>query len=346
MGGTFTMFNLKNTLLSLMVSVSWTGLQADQFNPWLFNVYSLGNINYSGSDFQGIAGSGGNATFSGFSLNENNVGPGTSYSLYSGGNVTFGSGSVFNGGIEAGGSVSLNSTTVNGPIHSGGNLSGNSGMINGNVNLGGTNQAGQGLVINGTVQQNQSFTPSTSLQQYSNFFQSTNSSLGSQSATAGVNSVYGQLVVDPLHSGLNIISLTLAQINASYGIALTGPADATTVINVTGANTQNSQFMNSLTLSLNGGISASDILFNIVGVSNLLLNGGQYINILAPDSNVNFTSGLVTGNLIAGNLTGSGQVNQGSFVGVAAPEPGTYLILGSLVGAALVLGRRRQQKKA
>jgi len=66
---------------------------------------------------------------------------------------------------------------------------------------------------------------------------------------------------------------------------------------------------------------------------------------LAPFTDINFINGLVTGNLIAGNLTGTGQVKLGYFGHggtTPVPEPATLLMLG--IGGA-VLGVLRYRKK-
>ncbi len=57
---------------------------------------------------------------------------------------------------------------------------------------------------------------------------------------------------------------------------------------------------------------------------------------------MNFASGVVTGNLIAGDLQGGGQVNLGHFdnaIIVPIPEPATLSLIA--VGAMLIARRKR-----
>lgn len=346
---------------------------------------------YSGSDFQGVTGSQGSDYFSGFSINLNNTSPISGPSLYAGGTVNFSNGTISNGGIESTGAVNVTNTTVNGGINAGGTVTqtngqqngnvntagafvGNSPTVNGNVSTGG-NFTGSGggqvsgnvsaggtisgnTTIQGTALSHQTpatFTPTLNLATVSSFFQNANTFWGNLTANLSVsNNQYGVITVsNALNSGRNILDLTLAQINAitnstqNYEINFTGnvPTNAFVVINVLGSGTA----MNSLQLS---GISASDVLFNIVGnaITNLTLNGGNYVSLLAPNTNINFTSGLLTGNLIADNLTGQGQVDNATFAGFPAdannitpvPEPATYAIMGSMLGIVAFVAHRKK----
>ena len=143
---------------------------------------------------------------------------------------------------------------------------GNSGTINGNVNLAGTNKAGQGLTINGTVKQNATFAPTVNLSQVSTFFQNANQNWGGLSQTAKTSTSFGQLTVTGLQAGQNIVNLSLASESALNGITLTGPQNAFVIFNITGTGGSSSQALKALTLSLSGGLSSNDILFNILDV--------------------------------------------------------------------------------
>lgn len=318
--------------------------------PYNFNVYASGNIgsqssNY-GSDFEGTTGVGGNAYFSGFSGNA--VGPLYLYSVYTGGSFNMGSGSI-RGGVESAGNVNINATSINGNVHGGANLQGGTGSINGNVSITGTNTSN--VSINGGVSTNQPFTPSLNLPSITQYFQNASAYWAGLAPTATYTNVYGQLQVSNLVSGTNIVNLTLADLNAAntYGIKLTGPADANVVFNI--KDMISNVVLKDVTFSLEGGMTKSNVLYNITNATSLNMQGGQYLNILAINSGVNFSSGLVTGNLIVRDLMGSGQVNLGQFNGfqadqnkfnIAVPEPSTYLLFGSFLGIAALVSRRKR----
>src|SRR5690242_3262768 len=106
--------------------------------PGSFNVYSINDIGqntnspYGNSSFQGTVGAGGNVYMQNLSVNSNGAVTGNP-SLYAGQNVILNAGQVFNGGIEAGGNITTNNSTISGNINGGNQLRGTNGSINGNV---------------------------------------------------------------------------------------------------------------------------------------------------------------------------------------------------------------------
>ena len=94
----------------------------DPFGYWdMFNVYSLGNIgvssSYYTSDFQGVAGAGGDVFFENFELNL--LDQGGAYSLYTQGNASIRHG-TYHGGVRTGGNASLDYFTIFGDVVSDG----------------------------------------------------------------------------------------------------------------------------------------------------------------------------------------------------------------------------------
>lgn len=346
---------MKIFTLSLL-SIVWASTVMADINsdPWQLNVYTIQNIGKSntgyGSDFQGTAGAGGDANFSGFSLNLLNSPANGPFSLYTGGAVNFINGTVSNGGIEAGSNIYLNGAAVFGNISGGGNLNGGSGTVHGNVKINGVKNAGPNLTITGSVQQGQPYTPTVNQSQVGQYFKNASQFWGGLAPTTTTTDQFGQIQVNGLTSGRNVVDLSLAMINNSWGIALNGPSDAFVVFNISDTTTPASDFMKALTFQLTGGIAFDDILFNVMNAGTLSLNGGTYASLLAPNSDVTFGSGLLTGNLVAQNLYGSGQVNIGSFTGfsqdqhhfVNTPEPATVLTLCSLCLVGMIITRKRQ----
>lgn len=303
-----------------------------------FNVYTSQNIGNSnsgyGSSISGIVGSGGNAYFNGFSGHSG--GQPSLYSVYANNNFSITSGSINNGGVEAGGNIHISGASVYGNLHGGGNLTG-SGGVYGNVSIKGANNSS--LTVSGPVSTGQSYNPSVNYSATTSYFQNASNYWANLSPTASYNNYYGQLQVTGLQSGRNIVNLSYSALQNAWGISLNGPANAFVIFNITGIPTTGSQALKSVSFSYGGGLNGSNVLYNIVDGVNLQLNGG-YLSILGINSDITFGSGNLAGNLIAQNLYGAGGVQQGSFVGfaldqhnfnVAAPEPTTYVLLGSIL---------------
>lgn len=341
--------NCRSSIIAVVVAMlSFAGVRsasADAINPWAFNVYSLGDIGTTGSgygsDFQGAAGAAGNAYFTGFSLNDLNYDVIDGYSLHTGGEVRI-SGSINNGGIDAGGNVAVNNASVFGNVTAGGNLTGAGGTIHGNATLGGQKLVGPVVTVTGATSQFQPYTPLVDHGAISSTFATFSTTVGAMSATTAASNVFGQLQINAV-SGVNVVSLTSAQLDAAWGVQINGPSDAMVYLNVTDAAVS----FDSLVWSYAGGATAANALLNLAFADTLALSGGDHIiNLLAPFADVTFSSGLLTGNLIAGNLFGGGQVNHGSFNGphIVIPEPATGALV--LLGAAAAMLRRRKSRAA
>ncbi len=311
------------------------------FNPFDFNVFSLGDIGTSSdaysSDFQGIAGLGGTAYFSGFSLHDvATAGPGTPYSLYAGGDV-YVTGAINNGGVEAGGSVFVNGASVDGDIVIGGNLAGSGGSVSGSATLAGSDLTGTTVTVAQGVSQGVPFVSTVDLDAMGAFFLATSDRAGLMGATTSVADAWGELQVN-LTPGVNVVEIAAADLDAAWGITISGPADATLLINVP----DESVTLDSLVWSYESEASAANILLNLPNATTFNLSGGNHnVNILAPQAETHFPHGLVTGNLIAGSLTGGGQVNDGGFESTV-PEPATVLLF--VAGCIFLLHRTYRRR--
>ena len=328
--------------LGLSMGLASNNLQAAAINPFDFNVYSLGDIGLIssgyGSDFQGTAAAAGNAYFSGFSLNDLNATPVVpGFSLHTGGDVVI-QGSINNGGVDAGGSVYVNYADINGNIVAGGNLNGLGGTVYGNTTLGGTDNTTLSVTVTGSITQNTSYVGSLDFTGINQYLTDYSTNIGSQTDTTSYTNNYGELLIN-VASGDNYVTINASELNSSWGVTITGDADAVLYINVDETDVD----LDSTNWVYNGGITADDVLLNFANATDIDLTGGNTINILAPLADVNFANGLVTGNLITGNLTGGGQVNLGGFSHSAVPEPSSALALiaGSM---AMLIGRRKRNR--
>lgn len=333
-----------NSILSRIGATAAVALAASAHaavNYWDFNVFSRSTIGTAnqpyGSDYQGASGAVGNAFFNGFTVRGvSGTSPSLTEGFYGGANFSLG-GSVNNGGIETAGTVTLTSASVAGNIFAGGNLAGTRGTVMGNVRLGGIKTASNQLTINGTLTQNSTFTPTVNLNDVSSYFAGVGSYAAGLSPTTSYTNNFGELIVNA--SGpLTVVNFNTSDFINAYGIRIVGSGSV--ICNVPGS----SLTFASKTWTYTNGASNANTLLNLNQAQTLNLSGGNTVNILAANAATNFSSGLVTGNLIVGSLTGSGQVNWsqlGGFGGGSVvPAPGVLALTGA--GAIAVIRRRRQ----
>lgn len=330
--------------IGLCLSASRTAQAIPLDDPFAyFNVYSLGNINYSHSDFEGKAGAAGNVSFDHFDLAKKDNG---GYSLLAGGNVTFTNG-TFHGGVDAGKNISVGGILIDGDVHSGGSVSNNSagGTIKGNVYAAGSTNLDQHITYF-SKHSGVAYVPEADLPGISKYFKDFSAEVGAWSNTGTIGSAWGTLSISA-NSGTNVFSLSAADMYAASTVKITGVKGSVVYINVMGANAN----LNSTTWKFFGGITADDVLLNYVNAATLSMTSANNVNILAPLADTIFHQGVVTGNLIVGNLTGSGQVNLGHFADAPTiselrgnispiPEPATILLMCmGLIGMRFISGR-------
>lgn len=312
--------------------------QATTMDPFsYYNVFSAGDIHYSGSDFQGSTGAVGNVSFNNFTLF--GLDTANQFSLHAGGNVSI-TGGAHTGSIEAAGNVTLGSLSINGNVYSGGTVANfGGGTITGDVAA--QNIAlGQNMTVSGQKKSGTTYTPYADLgasEAYFLTFSHDAAAMGGTGAT--LTNSYGKLQTSLLSSGINVLSISSAELNNAHTFVVNGAADAILYINVAGGDVS----LNSTTWTYSGGITASDVLVNYYEASKLTLSSRNDVNILAPFADTTFTSGLVTGNLIVGDLEGGGQVNLGHFdhgtpMVQTVPEPSTLALL-LVGGVSIVLGQ-------
>jgi choice-of-anchor A domain-containing protein len=324
----------KTIFIAMMVSLLYLpgkAAQATNIDPFdYFNVFSTGNIIYIASDFKGVAGAVGNVDMSHFSLAIMDQNP---YALHAGGTVNYTQGTVW-GSIEAAGNITLGNVGVYGDVNSGGTVSNTAGgNIYGNVNAQSITLDSH-MPVSGSKNAGVSYTPYVDLGAVSSYFKDFSSDISKLAANNTYNNSYGALSAN-LISGVNVITIYSATLKSAYSFTVNGPADAILYINVPGTDV----VLDSTNWYYNGGIAPSDVLLNYFNASSLDLSGGNTVNILAPHAHTNFSSGLVTGNLIVGDLDCGGQVNLGHFESeVPVPEPSTLILL-SAGGLVFLLKR-------
>jgi choice-of-anchor A domain-containing protein len=156
---------------------------------------------------------------------------------------------------------------------------------------------------------------------------------------------YGTLQFVGTNANLNTFVVQAADFNSANGIQIDAPTGSTVVINVAGLNV-NFQNLGINFTNLNGDATgATDkthVVYNFyqaqtLGISGISVQG----SVLAPLANVTFSNGNIEGNLVAGNLTGSGETHDYPFVGtLPIPEPSSLALVAATFGGFLMRRRR------
>ncbi|MCW1916070.1 choice-of-anchor A family protein [Luteolibacter sp. GHJ8] len=277
-----------------------------------YNVYVLGTMNESNTDAEGRVAVAGNATLNGYG-----VGSSFSSSPSSAGNS-----------LVVGGNLVMNGEVQYGNLVHGGTLSGGFGVPRGSITH------GSAVDFNTT-----------------NSYLLNASSYWGGLASTGNTAVqaWGGIYLSGSNSDLNIFTLSGAALASTNTLAIDAPSGSTVLVNVTGDYSRMFQMGFSFWDINNDGrgtVSRQNVIYNFVDATSLDLGGvGIQGSILAPRATVNFNNGNIDGNLIAGNLFGSGEAHNYLFQGtlptpVTVPEPSAFL-LSCLTGALLVWRRRR-----
>ncbi len=303
------------------------------------NLLAFDNLTASGSDVEGRVAVGANASLSGYSINTKGFD-----ALYSGnglvvgGNLSFGNGSLW-GNTLVGGNLTLGSGNAFENVSVGGNLNANGNWINAN-NI---SYAGQLNQVNpyqnpapvqvapGSVQTGIDFQAervrTTSLSQ----------TFDTLSNTGSVANVYGTLTLNANHNSLAVFDLNSTQLNGNVSLANLA-ADTTVLINVHGqsVNFGNHGYDN---------FASGRVLFNLPEATQVTFAGGITASFLAPLASFNSSNGVINGQVIVANWSGSTQVNDAAFAGAiaAVPEPETYAMLLAGLGTIGMVAKRRKK---
>lgn len=274
-------------------------MTAGKYNTFIFN-------NFTGtSDTEGSLAVGGNATLSGYSvgdkLNSGYVGD----SLVVGGNLNYNNGRVYYGNISVGGNANVDPGVISGLSST---QSYNTGVSN--------------LSINFAAEEA--------------YLKNLSSDLSNMSATGNSSFLWnGMKIEGDGSSSLQVFNLDGKDLSKStWWHALAGiPDDATIILNISGKDAKLSGGQQVL-----AGFS-NRVLFNFYEAVNLEISGISVEgSILAPYATISNAEGVIQGNVIAKNLSGSIQQNLNPFQGYndggdppsgETPEPGTLILLGS-----------------
>jgi hypothetical protein len=232
---------------------------------------------------------------------------------------------ALNGPGQTQGNVGVSSGTLS--------LNGSSGPeVKGNVYLatGAGISTGNGTQVTGTIYSNQELTQANAAAL------SAAATFSALAPTQSLGTITGTTIITG-SVGLNVIDITNLNLGNGQSLTLTGPAGAQFVINDTGGLTLNSGHIN-----VSGGLMATDVVLNVVGLGSDLqtsggLNNESVINaiLLAPDRKIGFAPGLINSELIAGGQS-IHLVSGASADGLTSvPEPSS-LALAALAGVLLL----------
>ena len=358
LGALFSSSNSRIAALAGIVSLALAApVQAGALGPAdYFDVYSLGDINYSYSDFEGVTGAGGNIDFLHFNVGAKIAVP-QAYSLHAGGDINFNHGKTAWGGIEAGGNVNLGNVyvgnvpsgtpSIQADVTSGGNVQGHDGTITGHANAAGSVALAPSMTALST-NSGTAYAPTVDHISVADALRAASMGYATLAAPAGlVENKWGQLIFTG-SSGMNLFNIDAADLVGIWGMKFVAPEDATMVINVTGTEVNIDR---SLAMAYAGGVDLTAVLYNLFQANAFNLLGSLNGTVLAPGADMFFSgNGVLTGGAYVGNLTGSGQINIGAFAGegpgtpTTVPEPLSLALMG-LGLFAMTIARQRRFKR-
>ncbi len=282
-------------------------------DPWSLNVVLRGDLGSEAdpyqSDFEGAAAVLGDVWVASFSLNDvcEDMVP---YSLFAGGEVQI-TGAINNGGIEAAGDIALVGASVAGSVFGGGDLLEGSGTIEGDLVLAGEDHAGLSITVEGGIAEHCPYTPVLDLEALEGWFVQASASVAALEPTCTASERWGELSIE-IQEGVNVVELEPEDLEDAWGVTIRGPAEAELYINLSGTQLA----LDGMVWTYLDGVQAETVLLNLPEVNDLdIIQGDHHVNMLAPHAEVEFPSGLVSGNLVAASLQGGGQVNCGHFRG-------------------------------
>ncbi len=132
-----------------------------------------------------------------------------------------------------------------------------------------------------------------------------------------VNVTYGTLTLIGTNDIVNIFSLNAIDFLGVTSIQLQVPVGSAVIINISGTNVALSNFgFGSIGECKGGGTECHMIIWNMYEAETVTISGiGLQGSLLAPLATVDFSNGMIDGQLIVRNLTGSGEHHPFMFTG-------------------------------
>lgn len=305
------------------------------------NLLSFGNFVVPSSDVQGRVAVAGNASIANYSINTT-TGYQASYGgtgLTIGGNLDFTSGAIWGNTVVGGNLSAGQGTSFLGNVAVGGNLNANNNWLSATAISYGGSVSGLNpwqsptpvQASSGSVQLGIDF--AAEKQRLSSLSQSFDALTNSGS---GSNPWGGTWVFDA--KGASLAVFDLASSDVANNLRLDNLAANTTVIlNVHGQTVDFGQHGYE-------NFAPGQVLFNLPEATQITFSSGVNASFLAPLANFSSSGGVINGQVVVGNWSGSTQLNDAAFTGnvTPVPEPQTYaLMLAGLAAVATITRRRR-----
>jgi choice-of-anchor A domain-containing protein len=166
------------------------------------------------------------------------------------------------------------------------------------------------------------------------------------SSITNINLAGGQSLTINGNAGLNVLHLSDVLMSGGSTITLNGPANAAFVLDITG----NFNLSGTSQLLLGGGLTANNVLYNILSTGNTVgtainSGGGSIINgiLLAPNREVQIGAGQYFGEIIGGG----DQINihSGEQVFAVVPEVTPASVVIGFLGLLVAVSSRRMLSK-
>lgn len=302
---------------------------APAFDPWKLNVVAMDDIGSEakpyGADYQGRFMAGDDIYVRGFDTNlENRHGSDLGASIYAGGDVNYRDGEAHYGGIEAGGDVTLQGTTIDGDIVAGGVIKGNAGTVKGSLSARKTVQATGSLSVGGDKKEGVTDAPRVDVVPFTNYFKSVSTAAGALTPNAEYKNQWGTIVVE-MKPGRNVIEMSASEFASAHVFKVKGSPDGHLIVNIPDEEAN----LDSMVWEYEG-VEQGTALLNFPNARSIKQTSAQMIALLAPYSEFDFPNGLITGHLIVGSLSGMGQVNDDfRFQGDVSDLAGTPICIGN-----------------
>jgi choice-of-anchor A domain-containing protein len=153
--------------------------------------------------------------------------------------------------------------------------------------------------------------------------------------TASYGLLQNSTTISETTKGQYVFDLGGVNLGSGSTLALSAPAGSTFVLNVGSLLLGGAFNLSSAQIILTGGLTADDVLFNVLGSGGVNIASSTVNGIvLALNRSVSVTGGAVNGELVGGSISLSGgSVNNPPPV---VPEANTFLVLIPFIGAILL----------
>lgn len=142
------------------------------------------------------------------------------------------------------------------------------------------------------------------------YFNSLSMQLSAETANGATSFEWGHLKLTGTNSGLNVFSVSCDDITDANNFTIDAPSGSIALVNVSGDLLDWSGGYNLV------GIEPENVIFNFFEANDIKIWGIHIKGaILAPHATLDFPTGLITGQVIAFNIVGTGQFNILDFAG-------------------------------